>query len=141
MLFAMEVDSKKGLLFSCCFIVFLALTILAQPPNRRFRCLSPRVSVRRPSPNRLPTTCASPALSSVRLSSSPLFCCSSPDPELTPSSFIPGARIEKYLGRVNLHLIKERMSVRISYLITFFLFLCLIYYGSSTRIRRKRLAQ
>jgi len=32
--------------------------------------------------------------------------------ELTPLSFLPGSRLEKYLGRVNIHLIKESFSVR-----------------------------
>ncbi|KAF2071191.1 hypothetical protein CYY_007493 [Polysphondylium violaceum] len=32
--------------------------------------------------------------------------------ELTPLSFLPGNRLEKYLGRVNIHLIKESFSVR-----------------------------
>ena len=35
----------------------------------------------------------------------------SENPEMTPSSFIPGARITKYLGRVNMHLIKEKLLV------------------------------
>ncbi len=32
--------------------------------------------------------------------------------ELTPSSYIPGARLQRYMGRISLHLIKERMNFK-----------------------------
>lgn len=32
--------------------------------------------------------------------------------EVTPSSFVPGHRVERFLGRVNLHFVKERMAFK-----------------------------
>jgi len=32
--------------------------------------------------------------------------------ELTPLSYLPGMRLEKYLGRINIHFIKESFEVR-----------------------------
>ena len=51
-------------------------------------------------------------MSSLTCLHSVLVSHTSSSPEVTPSSFIPGARITKYLGRVNLHLIKEKILVR-----------------------------
>jgi hypothetical protein len=31
---------------------------------------------------------------------------------MTPSSYIPGARVHRYIGRISLHLIKERMTFK-----------------------------